>query len=122
MGLGAATPGAPRRARHDEGHAPAGRPPRRGLDLLRRPLRARRAVARRALPRGRPAPGPARRAPAAQRAACARDPDGRLTRVDVKARTRSAVTLAVLAVVFVIGVAWAWSSVTDPFPEKADQP
>jgi hypothetical protein len=42
--------------------------------------------------------------------------------VDLKARTRSAVTLAVLAVVFVIGVAWAWSSVTDPFPEKAEQP
>jgi hypothetical protein len=42
--------------------------------------------------------------------------------VDVKARSRSAVTLVLLAVVFVIGVAWAWSSVTEPFPDKADQP
>jgi hypothetical protein len=42
--------------------------------------------------------------------------------VDVKARTRSAVTLAILAVIFVIGVAWAWSTVTDPFPEKKEQP
>jgi hypothetical protein len=41
--------------------------------------------------------------------------------VDIKARTRSALTLAVLAVIFVIGVAWAWSSVTEPFPEKAEQ-
>jgi len=42
--------------------------------------------------------------------------------VDAKASTRSAVTLAVLALVFVIGVAWAWSSVTEPFPEAAEQP
>ena len=42
--------------------------------------------------------------------------------MDAKARTRSAVTLAVLAVIFVIGVAWAWASVTDPFPEKEEQP
>ena len=42
--------------------------------------------------------------------------------MDVKARTRSAVTLAILAVIFVIGVAWAWSTVTDPFPEKEEQP
>ncbi|MEZ0577167.1 LytR C-terminal domain-containing protein [Nocardioides sp. MH1] len=42
--------------------------------------------------------------------------------MDTKARTRSAVTLALLALVFVVGVAWAWSSVTDPFPEKADAP
>ena len=42
--------------------------------------------------------------------------------MDIPARARSAATLAVLAVVFVIGVAWAWSSVTEPFPEKADQP
>jgi hypothetical protein len=38
------------------------------------------------------------------------------------ARTRSAVTLALLAVVFVAGAAWAWSSVTEPFPEKEEQP
>ena len=42
--------------------------------------------------------------------------------MDTKARTRSAVTLAVLAVLFVIGVAWAWSTVTEPFPEKEEQP
>ncbi|MDZ5619769.1 LytR C-terminal domain-containing protein [Nocardioides bizhenqiangii] len=42
--------------------------------------------------------------------------------MDITARTRSAVTLAVLAVLFVTGVAWAWSTVTDPFPEKMDQP
>ena len=41
--------------------------------------------------------------------------------MDTKARARSAVTLAVLAVVFVSGVAWAWSTVTDPFPEKVEQ-
>lgn len=42
--------------------------------------------------------------------------------MDTKARTRSAATLAVLAVLFVICVAWAWSSVTEPFPEAEDQP
>ena len=42
--------------------------------------------------------------------------------MDIKARTRSAVTLAVLAVVFLTGAAWAWSSVTEPFPEKEEQP
>lgn len=42
--------------------------------------------------------------------------------MDAKATTRSAVTLAVLALVFVIGVAWAWSSVTEPFPEAEEQP
>ena len=42
--------------------------------------------------------------------------------MDTKARARSAATLAILAVLFVIGVAWAWSSVTDPFPEKVEQP
>ncbi len=42
--------------------------------------------------------------------------------VDSQARIRSVVTLTVLAVVFVIGVAWAWSTVTDPFPEKVEQP
>lgn len=41
--------------------------------------------------------------------------------MDTKARARSAVTLAVLAVVFVVGVAWAWSSVTEPFPEPEEQ-
>ncbi|WP_183093706.1 LytR C-terminal domain-containing protein [Nocardioides stalactiti] len=41
--------------------------------------------------------------------------------MDTKARATSAGTLAVLAVVFIIGVAWAWSSVTEPFPEKEEQ-
>lgn len=38
--------------------------------------------------------------------------------MDTIARARSAITLAVLAVLFVVGAAWAWSTVTDPFPEK----
>lgn len=38
--------------------------------------------------------------------------------VDVKDGGRSAITLAVLAVVFLASVAWAWSRVTEPFPEK----
>ena len=38
------------------------------------------------------------------------------------ARTRSAVTLALLAVLFLAGAAWAWSTVTEPFPEKEEQP
>lgn len=42
--------------------------------------------------------------------------------MDSQARTRSAATLAVLAVVFVIGTVWAWSAVTEPFPEKEEQP
>ena len=42
--------------------------------------------------------------------------------MEINARIRSLVTLAVLAVIFVIGVAWAWSTVTDPFPEKEEQP
>ncbi len=42
--------------------------------------------------------------------------------MDTNARTRSAVTLAVLAVLFVIGTVWAWSSVTEPFPEAEEQP
>jgi len=42
--------------------------------------------------------------------------------VDTKARIRSAVTLAVLVVLFVIGTVWAWSSVTEPFPEAEEQP
>ena len=45
----------------------ARRAARRGLDVLRRPVPARRAVARRAVPRGRPAPGAARGPAAAQR-------------------------------------------------------
>ena len=44
----AAAPGAPRRAGHDQGHPAARRPARRGLDVLRRPVRARRRVAGRA--------------------------------------------------------------------------
>ena len=51
----------------------------RGLHLLRRPLRPRRPVARRALPRGRAAPRAARRAPAATRAARPRARARRLT-------------------------------------------
>ena len=42
--------------------------------------------------------------------------------MDIKAQTRSAATLAVLAAVFVAGVAWAWSSVTEPFPEPQETP
>ena len=42
--------------------------------------------------------------------------------MDIKARATSAITLAVLVVLFVIGVAWAWSTVTEPFPEKEDTP
>lgn len=38
------------------------------------------------------------------------------------ARTRSAITLAVLAVIFVTGAAWAWTAVTEPFPEPEEQP
>lgn len=38
--------------------------------------------------------------------------------LDVRESSRSALTLAVLAVVFVAGVSWAWSRVTEPFPEK----
>jgi hypothetical protein len=42
--------------------------------------------------------------------------------MDPSARARSAITLGVLAVLFVIGAAWAWSAVTEPFPEKEDEP
>lgn len=42
--------------------------------------------------------------------------------MDSSARTRSAITLTVLAVLFVIGTAWAWSEVTEPFPEPEEQP
>ena len=69
LGRGAAAPGPPRPAGHHQGHPPARRPARRGLDVLRRPLRPRRRVAGRVLPRGRPAPRAARRPPAAQRPA-----------------------------------------------------
>jgi hypothetical protein len=40
--------------------------------------------------------------------------------LDVRQGGRSAMTLAVLAVVFLAGVAWAWSRVTEPFPEKVE--
>lgn len=42
--------------------------------------------------------------------------------MDLSSRTRSAVTLAVLAVLFAIGTAWAWSAVTEPFPEAEEEP
>lgn len=42
--------------------------------------------------------------------------------LDLKEGNRSAMTLAVLAVVFLASVAWAWSRVTEPFPEKIDPP
>lgn len=40
--------------------------------------------------------------------------------IDVRQGGRSAITLAVLAVVFLAGITWAWSRVTEPFPERAD--
>lgn len=42
--------------------------------------------------------------------------------MDIKASARSAGTLVVLALVFVLSVAWAWSQVTEPFPEATDDP
>lgn len=39
---------------------------------------------------------------------------------DVKQGSRSAITLVVLAVVFLAAVAWGWSRVTSPFPEKVE--
>lgn len=42
--------------------------------------------------------------------------------LDLKEGNRSAMTLAVLAVVFLASIAWAWSRVTEPFPEKIDPP
>ena len=42
--------------------------------------------------------------------------------MDAKARATSAGTLAALAIVFMIAVAWAWSAVTEPFPEAEEQP
>ncbi|GAA1516419.1 LytR C-terminal domain-containing protein [Nocardioides humi] len=40
--------------------------------------------------------------------------------LDVRASSRSAITLGALAVVFVAAAAWGWSRVTEPFPEKAE--
>src|SRR5690606_15127305 len=54
-GRGAA-PGPPRSARDDQAATRPRDPARRGLDVLRRPLRARREVAGRPVPGGRPAP------------------------------------------------------------------
>lgn len=42
--------------------------------------------------------------------------------MDIQASARSAGTLIVLALVFVLSVAWAWSQVTEPFPEAIDDP
>lgn len=39
---------------------------------------------------------------------------------DVKESSRSAITLVVLAVVFLAAIAWGWSRVTSPFPEKVE--
>ncbi|CAA9347644.1 MAG: hypothetical protein AVDCRST_MAG07-3042, partial [uncultured Frankineae bacterium] len=93
-GRGSAVPrprAEPARLGVDPAHAGAARPPDhrqedagprraagRGLDLLRRHVRPRRAVARRAVPRGRPAPGAALRPVAAQGAARARAHRARL--------------------------------------------
>lgn len=40
--------------------------------------------------------------------------------VDMAARSRSAVTLAVLGVLLAFGVAWGWSQVTDSYPGALD--
>ena len=40
--------------------------------------------------------------------------------LDVKGGSRSAITLAVLAVVFLSALLWGWSRITEPFPERAD--
>jgi len=37
-----------------------------------------------------------------------------------QARMRSAITLLCLLVVLLIGVAWAWSAVSEPFPEREE--
>lgn len=42
--------------------------------------------------------------------------------MDMQATARSAATLVVLALIFVAGVAWAWSQVTEPFPDPVDDP
>ncbi|MFD1250111.1 LytR C-terminal domain-containing protein [Nocardioides ginsengisoli] len=38
--------------------------------------------------------------------------------LDVRANSRSAITLAVLAAIFLAAIVWAWAKVTAPFPEK----
>ncbi|CAA9349689.1 MAG: hypothetical protein AVDCRST_MAG16-2311, partial [uncultured Frankineae bacterium] len=75
LGGDPADAGAARPPDHRQEDAGPRRAARGGLDLLRRHVRPRRAVARRALPRGRPAPGAAVRAGAAQRAARPRPRD-----------------------------------------------
>ncbi|HET9422748.1 MAG TPA: LytR C-terminal domain-containing protein [Nocardioides sp.] len=39
---------------------------------------------------------------------------------NAQAKIRSAVTMLGLAVLLLIGVTWAWSAVTEPFPERED--
>ncbi|CAA9399588.1 MAG: FIG01121432: hypothetical protein, partial [uncultured Nocardioides sp.] len=72
LGEAAAPPGAHRPADHHQGHLAPRRAAGRGLHVLRRPVRARGAVAWGPLPRGRPAPCAARGAAPAQHPACAR--------------------------------------------------
>ena len=38
--------------------------------------------------------------------------------LDVREHSRSAITLAALAAIFLLAVVWAWAKVTAPFPEK----
>ena len=38
------------------------------------------------------------------------------------ARARTAITLAFLAVLVLVGVTWGWAQVSEPFPGKADAP
>ncbi|MDO9496583.1 MAG: LytR C-terminal domain-containing protein [Nocardioides sp.] len=40
----------------------------------------------------------------------------------IAARLRTALTLGVLGLLLVVGVAWGWSAVTAPFPESTDTP
>ncbi len=42
--------------------------------------------------------------------------------LDLRHNGRSAMTLAVLGVVFLAGITWAWGRVTEPFPEKEPAP
>ena len=42
--------------------------------------------------------------------------------MDMTASARSGATLAVLALIFVGGLAWAWSNVTAPFPKDESDP
>jgi hypothetical protein len=42
--------------------------------------------------------------------------------MDMTATARSAATLVVLGLIFVGGLTWAWSQVTEPFPEAAETP